>query len=284
MAWVGYAENDDAKTVRPVAWAGVEDGYLKQVKVTWADTERGRGPGGRAIRCGESSSMNTATDPQAAPWRDSALQRGYHTIISLPLKDETANTFGALSIYSSEPNAFTSDERRLLEELSANLAFGITALRGRIERKRAESIMQARLRLLEFANSHSMDELLTATLDEIEALTGSTIGFYHFIESDQKTLSLQNWSTNTLKTMCTAEGKGSHYSLVQAGVWVDCVYERHPVIHNDYASLPHRKGMPDGDVPVVRELVVPIVRGNLIKAIIGVGNKPTQYRDGITTR
>jgi signal transduction histidine kinase/DNA-binding response OmpR family regulator len=147
------------------------------------------------------------------------------------------------------------------------------------ERKRVENIMRARLRLLEFANSHSMDEFLTATLDEIEALTGSTIGFYHFLESDQRTLSLQNWSTNTLKNMCTATGKGSHYAIAQAGVWVDCVYERRPVIHNDYASLPHRKGMPEGHAPVVREVVVPIFRGNLIKAIIGIGNKSNDYKE-----
>jgi len=145
------------------------------------------------------------------------------------------------------------------------------------ERRRAENIMEARLRLLEFSNSHSMDELLTATLDEIEALTGSTIGFYHFVEADQKTLSLQNWSTNTLKTMCIAAGKGSHYDISRAGVWVDCVHERRPVIHNDYASLPHRKGFPEGHAPVIREAVVPIFRGNLIRAIIGVGNKPAEY-------
>ena len=145
------------------------------------------------------------------------------------------------------------------------------------ERKLVENIMQARLRLLEFANSHSLDELLTATLDEIEALTGSDIGFYHFLEADQKTLSLQNWSTNTLKNMCTAAGKGSHYDINQAGVWVDSIKERHPVIHNDYASLPHRQGMPEGHAPVVREVVVPIFRGTLIKAIIGVGNKATNY-------
>ena len=89
------------------------------------------------------------------------------------------------------------------------------------DRKRAEHIMQARLRLLEFSNTHSLDELLTASLDEIEALTGSAIGFYHFLEADQKTLSLQNWSTNTLKNMCTAAGKGSHYDIAKAGVWAD---------------------------------------------------------------
>lgn len=147
------------------------------------------------------------------------------------------------------------------------------------ERKRVQSIMQARLRLLEFANAHSMDEFLTATLDEVEALTGSSIGFYHFLEADQRTLSLQNWSTNTLENMCNAPGKGSHYDVSQAGVWVDCIHERRAVIHNDYASLPHRKGMPEGHAAVIRELVVPVFRGNLIKAIVGIGNKPYDYDD-----
>jgi|GEM_PF-930842 PAS domain S-box-containing protein len=158
-------------------------------------------------------------------------------------------------------------------------SFNLGLARDISARKRVENIIQARLRLLEFANTHSLDELLTAALDEIEALTGSSIGFYHFLEADQKTLSLQNWSTNTLQNMCTAVGKGSHYDLAQGGVWVDCIHARRPVIHNDYASLPHRKGMPEGHAPVVREAVVPIFRGTLIKAIIGVGNKATDYND-----
>lgn len=147
------------------------------------------------------------------------------------------------------------------------------------ERKRLENIWQARLRIVEFASSHPMDDLLQKTLDELEKLTGSSIGFYHFLEADQNTLSLQNWSTNTLKTMCTAEGKGLHYNISDAGVWVDCIHQRRPVIHNNYTSLPHRKGMPEGHAPVVRELVVPIFRGSNIVAIIGVGNKQRDYDD-----
>ncbi|MEN6428508.1 MAG: PAS domain S-box protein [Phycisphaerales bacterium] len=148
------------------------------------------------------------------------------------------------------------------------------------ERKRAESIRNARLHLLQFATTHSLDELLQATLDELETFTESQIGFYHFLEADQRTLSLQTWSTRTLRDMCTAEGKGRHYSVSEAGVWVDCIRERRPVIHNDYASLPHRKGMPPGHAPVIRELVVPVFRGDQIVAILGVGNKPRDYAEG----
>jgi PAS domain S-box-containing protein len=139
MAWVGYAEDDEAKAVRPIAWAGVEDGYFADPDITWADTERGRDPTGIAIRTGETDCIRDfATEPKAAPWRDSARQRGYRSSIALPLKDESKKTFGTLTIYSTEFNAFTPDEIRLLEELSGDLAFGITVLRGRIERKQTE--------------------------------------------------------------------------------------------------------------------------------------------------
>ena len=145
------------------------------------------------------------------------------------------------------------------------------------ENERVEGIMQVRLRLMQFAIGHTVDELLQATLDQIEALTGSTIGFFHFLEADQNTLRLQAWSTNTLQNMCNAEGKGSHYSVEQAGVWADCVRQRQPVIHNDYVSMPHRKGTPEGHTPIVREITVPILRDGQVVAILGVGNKPQDF-------
>ena len=145
------------------------------------------------------------------------------------------------------------------------------------ERKKAEAFLQASLRLRQYGLGHSLEELLTQTLDEAELLTGSEIGFFHFLEADQKTLWLQDWSTRTLREMCTADGKMQHYSVDQAGVWVDCIHERRPVIHNDYPSLAHRKGLPAGHAPVRRELVVPILRGELIVGILGVGNKPANY-------
>jgi len=156
-----------------------------------------------------------------------------------------------------------------------------TALLGRVvqagELLPHQIMSGARLRLLEFAEDHTLDELLEKTLDEAEVLSGSRIGFYHFVDDDQISLTLQNWSTRTKAEYCRAEGKGEHYPVSDAGVWVDCVYARAPVIHNDYASLPDRKGLPEGHAELVRELVVPVMRHGLVSAILGVGNKPTEY-------
>ena len=144
-------------------------------------------------------------------------------------------------------------------------------------RKLIELINLSRFHLVQFAQTHSLDELLEETLNEAEKLTDSSIGFIHFMDENEEYLTLQGWSNQTKARFCNAEGKGSHYSLDKAGVWADCARLRTAVIHNDYASLPNRQGMPEGHAELIRELVVPIFRGNQVKAILGVGNKPTDY-------
>jgi diguanylate cyclase (GGDEF)-like protein len=141
----------------------------------------------------------------------------------------------------------------------------------------AAKILGARLRLAEAAPRLSLHELLVATLDEADALTGSPIGFYHFVEADQVTLTMQAWSSRTTSEFCRAEGQGHQTPLDQAGVWADCVRLRRAVVHNDYASLPQRKPLPDGHAVVIREMVIPVLRDGRIVAILGVGNKPADY-------
>src|SRR5271166_3772167 len=157
MAWVSYAEHDEAKSVRPVAWTGAEQGYLASAGITWADTDRGRGLTGTAIRSGKSCCVQDfATDPRLALWREGLLQRGFRSGIALPLKDENDNAFGCLTIHSAQPNAFTSEEIRLLEELAGDMAFGVVTLRSQAARKQAEQ----ELTLLSFA----MDNVHEAAL------------------------------------------------------------------------------------------------------------------------
>ncbi len=144
-------------------------------------------------------------------------------------------------------------------------------------RKRSEALLRTRVELSALAESGTIDDLLQHALDAAELHTGSNIGFFHFVDRDQERLTLQTWSTNTLKSMCTAAGRGKHYPISEAGVWVECFHRKEPVIHNDYEALPQRKGMPSGHAPVMRELVVPLMREGRVVAIIGVGNKTTDY-------
>jgi diguanylate cyclase (GGDEF)-like protein/PAS domain S-box-containing protein len=138
MAWVGFAEHDEARTVRPVAHYGYSEGYLEAARVSWNDDEFGQGPAGTAIRTG-AMQINTsfATDPRLRPWREQALARGFASSIALPLRSEGV-VFGVLAILSSAPDAFDTEEVILLQELADDLSFGIAGLRTRAQHKDAE--------------------------------------------------------------------------------------------------------------------------------------------------
>jgi PAS domain S-box-containing protein len=131
MAWVGLAENDEAKTVRPAAQAGYEDGYIQGAGTSWAEGPQGSGPTGTAIRKGHAVvCRDILLDPSFSPWRDGAVERGYLSSVAVPIQSKGA-TLGAISIYSAERDAFAMEEVKLLQELAHDLGFGITALRAR---------------------------------------------------------------------------------------------------------------------------------------------------------
>ncbi len=142
LAWVGFTEADEACNVRPVAQFGVEQRYLEGLQTTWADTERGRGPIGTAIRTAKSMVVQDLLhDPQVEPLRAEALQCGYAASVALPLIGQ-GRTFGVLSVYAKDAHAFDEQELKLLEELADDLAFGIVTLRLRAERDRQEQVLQ----------------------------------------------------------------------------------------------------------------------------------------------
>jgi PAS domain S-box-containing protein len=168
MAWVGYRELDAAKTVRPVARAGYDQGYVETVQATWADAERGLGPTGIAIRTGKPSwTKSIQTDPSIAPWRAEALKRGYCSNISLPLMSD-GEPFGALTLYAEEPDAFNERTIEQFTELADNLAYGVIALRTRAERSRAErALREAQAELAHVTRVLAMGELTASIAHEV---------------------------------------------------------------------------------------------------------------------
>jgi|GEM_PF-6178845 len=142
MAWVGYAQHDEQKSVRLMAQAGYSAGYLDEARMSWADNPYGRGPTGLTLRTGAVQiNRDFQTNPAMQPWREAALARNYQSSIGVPLKDGEG-CFGILSIYSATADAFDQDEAGLLIGLANNLAHGICALRDRLERARAEQALR----------------------------------------------------------------------------------------------------------------------------------------------
>jgi PAS domain S-box-containing protein len=156
------------------------------------------------------------------------------------------------------------------ENLTAGVGIDITS------EKRLEMAMNNIIDLNHELDDLTIDDIMKRCMDACETATNSKISFFHFINPDKKTIELHNWSHNTLQN-CSVPKLADGYPISEAGVWIDCVNKREPVVYNDYNSLPHKKGLPDGHVNVVRLLTIPIFEEDKITAILGVGNKETDY-------
>ena len=154
MAWAGYAERDEARTVRPVAVAGADEGYLASVKITWADDRLGHGPTGTAIRTRRPSVVrNIMNNKDFIPWRKDAASHGYASTTALPLF-VNGQPLGVLRVYAEAPDAFDEEEIKLLMELADDVAYGVQALRTRVERaEAAEALRESEERFREMAEN-----------------------------------------------------------------------------------------------------------------------------------
>lgn len=170
LMWIGFAEYDAEKTVRPVAQAGFGIDYLNFAKITWADDARGQGPTGLAIRTGKTQVVHDIwTDPKMTPWRQAAVERGYKSSIALPLSSG-GQTFGALNIYASEDDAFGQKEIGILEELADDLAFGLATMRlhKKIE-ERTKEVDQLKNKFIQIV-SHQLRTPLTVIRWNLSAI------------------------------------------------------------------------------------------------------------------
>jgi PAS domain S-box-containing protein len=173
MAWVGLPEQDEEKSVRPVAQSGYEDGYLDGIRISWDGAKKeGQGPTGTAIRTGETVvNQNVLTNPKMDIWREEILKRGFQSSIALPLNCEH-RVIGALTIYSAAHDAFRAEEVSLLEELVRNLAFGIQMLRSQQERDSAK------------AATHAKSVFLANMSHEIRTPLNGILGMVHLLRRD----------------------------------------------------------------------------------------------------
>jgi PAS domain S-box-containing protein len=166
MVWVGFADPEPGHAVRPVAWAGHEEGYLSSILVTWDESISGLGPIGKSIRLGTKQVMrDIRTELLHERWRAEALKRGYASILGLPLVS-AGKVFGSLGIYASDADAFDDAEATLLTQLANDLAFGIIALRAQCERDQAERELRSSREQLRDLSSY----LLKAREEEREAI------------------------------------------------------------------------------------------------------------------
>jgi len=128
FAWIGTLDPTTLDVV-PVAWHGADPEQFLLVHgpgTARAEHPRGAGPLGRAVREGRPVFDNDITQKGGAVgerWRE-ALQRGYRSVVALPLLADSA-VVGALILWAREALFFTDEEMRLLTELAGDISFAL---------------------------------------------------------------------------------------------------------------------------------------------------------------
>jgi len=139
LAWVGFVEHDDAKTIRPMAYSGFEDGFLALPR-SWGSSERSRRMA-ELLEAGQASVTRDVVNDAGYPFREQARQRGYGSAIVLPLRVE-GQLIGSLHILAAEADAFDEQEVELLMATAGDLGYGLGALRARARAATAEETIK----------------------------------------------------------------------------------------------------------------------------------------------
>ncbi|MBF0110859.1 MAG: diguanylate cyclase [Magnetococcales bacterium] len=247
MVWIGYAIDDEQKTIQPMASSGFDTGYVEQLQLTWSDSPIGQGPTGRAIRNRKPElSRNIITDEHFEPWRFEAMKRGFASSLSLPLILPNDQVLGALNLYSREVDYFSDDEIHILFTMSRDIAFGIQSQRD-LKKNRELAIKNQRdyksriaiSALLETSlQAISLQQQLEAAMDLIISVPWLTIesrgSIFLADEANRKlTLAVQRNLSVPLLELCRQIDYG--YCLCgraaqdRAVVFAPCIDERHDV-------------------------------------------------------
>ena len=172
FVWIGLARRDEEKTIRPIAYSGIEDNFLSDLHFSWSDSSEWNEPVSMAIREGKTIVINELSqDPICSSWGDEAARRGYESAVIIPVIAANGKIRGALSVFSDKLNAFDSEEVDLLSDVCEDLSFGLSSLRAQGERLKAERELRKHVLELSRMNEELNRVAKEASLARGEAAT-----------------------------------------------------------------------------------------------------------------
>ncbi|WP_372696675.1 EAL domain-containing protein, partial [Immundisolibacter sp.] len=124
--------------IQQMAGAGEDEGFTAYLQAHWQTALAHQTPTVRALSSGEPVVQQFMDREAGHGLFQLAASRGLHSGVILPLKVD-GRIIGALTVYSSAPDAFAAREMRLLAELADDLSFGIVTARLRERESRADA-------------------------------------------------------------------------------------------------------------------------------------------------
>ena len=145
-AWVSLLEDGHPGTMRRVAEAGQRD--ADSISLDRVEADAGAGPLEHAVQAREPTIVREMpADPHRQAWRAATARRGSASLIVLPLVT-AKRAYGTLTVCAAEPDAFDTEEVKLLEQLGGNVTYALTTLRSRAQHGQAEENLRESQRAL----------------------------------------------------------------------------------------------------------------------------------------
>ena len=184
------------------------------------------------------------------------------------------------SIGSVQDVTAQAETRRDLERYRDHLEDLVAARTGALAKANAtlqttDKRLKAMLAMSQRASALDEREIYQLGMDEAVRLTSSDSGYIHRISDDQTRIEFALWSSGIDEHCRTA--LESRFPADQAGVLVDLLLQRTSLVQNDVAPAPIHLGAPVGQSVLQRHMSVPVIEGEKVRLLIGVGNKPDEY-------
>ncbi|MBI4975887.1 MAG: GAF domain-containing protein [Spirochaetes bacterium] len=225
---------------------------------------------------GTTELLATTTDAERqARTRNRCNGEGYESVALVALRNG-GETIGLIQINDHRKNRFTAEFIGMLERMADSLAVALTQRSVEKALRESEAMLQCLWNISQY-RAKDMQDLLDFTLNESLALTGSTIGYIYHYSEEKKEFTLNTWSREVMKE-CAVMNPQTLYQLEKTGIWGEVVRQRKAIVVNDFdAPHPQKRGYPEGHVKLSNFLTVPVLSGEHIVAVAGMGNKKGGY-------
>jgi sigma-B regulation protein RsbU (phosphoserine phosphatase) len=227
--------------------------------------------------CLASSQVISVPDTAAVAARVQGLfpEETEASLVLAPLTTET-RTIGVLTAASRKKGAFAKEHIGFFQSLTGQIGLAIMTAAMEEDLRFDESRLEAVSQLSQMTRA-PLKEITDFALGHGVRLTESAMGYLAFVNEDETLLTMQSWFKEAL-------GKGSppakplSYPLEQTGLWGEAVRQRRPIITNNWADhSPDNRDFPEGLAMVRRHLHIPIIDGDRVVAVAGVGDKQEEY-------
>ncbi|MGY6277056.1 response regulator [Methylomonas sp. MgM2] len=166
LATISYKNNTADTPGGSAVWCGnMSDSLLPAIGVSNLP-EDNSSPISAAFYAGSTQiCRDLDAESQWDSWKELMSADGYVATIALPLTTDDGDTFGVLSIYSSEANSFDRQEVNLLNELAGDIAYGVMSLRTKTNLQVTEQALQHSEIQYRLLFDNSLDAILLTSSD-----------------------------------------------------------------------------------------------------------------------